>query len=46
VRVPKAYPAYDSNYPGALNVIRQFLGGISNLQLIGWIYDKFVDTRN
>jgi protoporphyrinogen oxidase len=35
VRVLKAYPAYDSNYPGALNVVRQFLGGISNLQLIG-----------
>lgn len=35
VRMPKAYPAYDSRYLEMLNIIRQFLKGISNLQLIG-----------
>lgn len=35
VRMPKAYPAYDSKYREMLNIIRQYLKGISNLQLIG-----------
>jgi protoporphyrinogen oxidase len=35
VRVPKAYPAYDSQYREMLKIVRQFLGGIGNLQLVG-----------
>lgn len=35
VRMPKAYPVYDSTYRQSLEVVRQFLGGISNLQLVG-----------
>jgi protoporphyrinogen oxidase len=35
VRVPKAYPVYDSTYRQSLKVIRQFLCGIENLQLVG-----------
>lgn len=35
VRMPKAYPAYDSKYREMLNIIRQYLKGISNLQLVG-----------
>lgn len=35
VRMPKAYPAYDSKYREMLNIIRRYLKGIGNLQLIG-----------
>ena len=35
VRMPKAYPVYDSTYLESLNVIRNFLSQIDNLQLIG-----------
>jgi protoporphyrinogen oxidase len=35
VRMPKAYPSYDSQYNEMLKIIRRFLGGISNLQLVG-----------
>jgi protoporphyrinogen oxidase len=35
VRVPKAYPMYDSNYEEAVGVIRAYLEGFSNLQTCG-----------
>jgi protoporphyrinogen oxidase len=35
VRMPKAYPVYDSTYLEYLEVIKQFLSTISNLQLVG-----------
>ena len=35
VRMPKAYPVYDSTYRQALETICQFLSGIDNLQLVG-----------
>ena len=35
VRMPKAYPVYDGSYRSALEVIRRWLAGIENLQLIG-----------
>jgi protoporphyrinogen oxidase len=35
VRMPKAYPVYDGTYAESLRVVRQFLSGISNLQLVG-----------
>ena len=35
VRMPKAYPIYDATYQKSLNVVRQFLEGIENLQLVG-----------
>src|SRR3569833_1456684 len=35
VRVPKAYPIYDSVYKQALAAVRDFLGTVTNLQLIG-----------
>jgi len=35
VRMPKAYPVYDSMYREMLKVIRQFLEKIDNLQLVG-----------
>ncbi len=35
VRMPKAYPIYDSTYQQSLDVVRQFLEGIKNLQLVG-----------
>lgn len=35
VRVPKAYPVYDSTYKQALGLIRDFLRPLSNLQLVG-----------
>jgi protoporphyrinogen oxidase len=35
VRMPKAYPVYDGKYQTALRVIREWLAGIENLQLIG-----------
>lgn len=35
IRMPKAYPVYDSNYQKSLLTIRQFLNGFDNLQLVG-----------
>jgi hypothetical protein len=35
VRMPKAYPVYDSTYAEALQVVRQFLSEIDNLHLVG-----------
>jgi protoporphyrinogen oxidase len=35
VRMPKAYPVYDGKYQESLRVIREWLSGIENLQLIG-----------
>ncbi len=35
VRMPKAYPIYDSTYRKSLDVVRQFLIRFKNLQLIG-----------
>lgn len=35
VRMPKAYPVYDGTYAESLRVVRQFLSGIPNLQLVG-----------
>jgi protoporphyrinogen oxidase len=35
VRVPKAYPVYDRGYKQGLALVRDFLGGVPNLQLIG-----------
>jgi protoporphyrinogen oxidase len=35
VRMPKAYPVYDSTYKESLNVIQDFLQRIPNLQLVG-----------
>jgi protoporphyrinogen oxidase len=35
VRVPKAYPVYDSTYREALETLRGFFDGFHNLQLVG-----------
>jgi hypothetical protein len=35
VRMPKAYPVYDAGYRESLSVIREYLAGITNLQLVG-----------
>jgi protoporphyrinogen oxidase len=35
VRMPKAYPVYDREYQGVLAVVRDFLAGVPNLQMIG-----------
>lgn len=35
VRVPKAYPVYDAEYAGRVELIRGWLDGIANLQQIG-----------
>jgi len=35
VRMPKAYPVYDENYKKGLAAVREFLGVIPNLQLVG-----------
>ncbi len=35
VRMPKAYPVYDSVYVEAVNTIREFLAGLGNLHLVG-----------
>jgi protoporphyrinogen oxidase len=35
VRMPKAYPVYDSNYQQSLTTVREFLDGLENLQLVG-----------
>ena len=34
-RVPKAYPVYDQNYPKNIEIIKEYLAGIKNLQPIG-----------
>ncbi len=35
VRMPKAYPVYDSTYLGSLRRVRDFLDGLGNLQTVG-----------
>jgi protoporphyrinogen oxidase len=35
VKMPKAYPVYDSGYHESLEIVRTFLQQITNLQLIG-----------
>ena len=35
IRMPKAYPVYDQLYQESLNIIRNYLDSITNLQLIG-----------
>jgi protoporphyrinogen oxidase len=35
LRVPKAYPVYDSTYRESLAVLRDFFDGVPNLQLVG-----------
>jgi protoporphyrinogen oxidase len=35
VRMPKAYPVYDPEYREALKIVREFINGIDNLQLVG-----------
>jgi protoporphyrinogen oxidase len=35
VRVPKAYPVYDSEYRECLGTVRRFVDGLDNLQTIG-----------
>lgn len=35
VRVPKAYPVYDSNHTAAIQALRSFLATLPNLQLVG-----------
>jgi len=35
VRMPKAYPVYDAGYGEHLRVVREFLGTLTNLQVIG-----------
>jgi protoporphyrinogen oxidase len=35
VRMPKAYPVYDGEFRDALEIIRQFVEQLENLQLVG-----------
>ncbi len=35
IRVPKAYPVYDSTYPGNIQKVKEYLGKFENLQPIG-----------
>lgn len=35
VRMPKAYPVYDSGYSESLQIVREFLKQLKNLQLVG-----------
>jgi protoporphyrinogen oxidase len=35
IRVPKAYPIYDADYAARVEVIREWLDGIENLQQVG-----------
>jgi protoporphyrinogen oxidase len=35
LRVPKAYPVYDSTYRQSLDVLRDFFASVPNLQLVG-----------
>ena len=35
VRMPKAYPVYDEEFPGAVAVIRKYLDRFANLRVVG-----------
>jgi hypothetical protein len=35
VRMPKAYPIYDSTYQKSIDVVRPFLNGFDNFQMVG-----------
>jgi hypothetical protein len=35
IRQPKAYPVYDSEYQGALDVIKSYVTGFDNFQTVG-----------
>jgi protoporphyrinogen oxidase len=35
VRMPKAYPVYDTTYAESLRVVREFLKGLGNIQTVG-----------
>lgn len=35
IRVPKAYPVYDRGYRDALATLREWLGGLENLEVVG-----------
>ncbi len=35
IRMPKAYPIYDSDYRGHLDAVREFIDRISNLHTVG-----------
>ena len=35
IRQPKAYPVYDSEYQGALEVLKTWIAGFANLQTVG-----------
>ena len=35
IRVPKAYPVYDATYRDSLEIVKEFLSNIKNLQLVG-----------
>jgi protoporphyrinogen oxidase len=35
VRMPKAYPVYDSTYKKSLRIVRNFIDGLYNFQLVG-----------
>ena len=35
VRIPKAYPVYDSTYSNNLRIVKEYLGTFSNLQPVG-----------
>jgi protoporphyrinogen oxidase len=35
IRMPKAYPVYDREYQKRLDIIRSYLNGLPNLQLVG-----------
>jgi protoporphyrinogen oxidase len=35
VRAPKAYPIYDEDFGGVLAIVRRYLSGFENLQLVG-----------
>jgi len=35
VRMPKAYPIYDSTYENSLSIVREFLSCIENFQVVG-----------
>jgi len=35
IRVPKAYPVYDDSYRESLDVVREFVASVPNLQLVG-----------
>jgi protoporphyrinogen oxidase len=35
IRMPNAYPVYDATYDRALRTVREFLGGLRNMQTVG-----------